>query len=293
MTNKSVAEVEYVHVLGLRESKDININPSRTIFGDPSRPYDAAFAAAGLPLLGRIQMAESIDRSRYDGLNVSYRKRMSRRFTVNTSYVFSKGVSYNGPAGDFYNRPSDLRNIFGPQDFGPTPTDEHHRLVLSGLVELPWGIKVAPIMQWASARPYTVFQGRSDLFGFGSGRGNTHVILLKDQLHNFLATKDYSVDQLRSCLADGSCVQGTFDNARGQVFYQLDTRFSKEFVLRERERLELIFQVFDFTNRANFGSNYQNSVRSSDFGKPIGFITPSGVVVPRSFSGEVGARFSF
>ena len=32
---------------------------------------------------------------------------------------------------------------------------------------------------------------------------------------------------------------------------------------------------------------------NTTFGKPTGFITPSGVFVPRSFSGEFGAKFTF
>jgi hypothetical protein len=238
-------------------------------------------------------MQESIGRSRYDAMNLSYKKRMSQHFTVNTSYVLSRAVGYNGSSAAFGNAPTDVRDIFAAHDFGEVAQDERHRWVLSGIVDLPWGIKFAPVLQWASARPYQAFEGVNDTYGFGGGQGNTHAIVLKSAPDNLTATKAYSAAQLRTCLGTGDCFQVPFDNVRGQVFFQMDTRFSKTLKFGEKANLELIFQAFDLTNRANFGANYRTSIRSSDFGAPIGFITPAGVIVPRSFSGEFGARFSF
>src|SRR5262249_36632013 len=143
---------------------------------------------------------QSVGRSRYDGVNLSYRRRMSRRFSVNTNYVISRAVAYNGNSAAFRNRPTDFNNLFSPHDFGPTPNDERHRWVLSGIVELPWGFRFAPIMQLASARPYNPIQGL-DVFGWGSGRGNAHAIVNKSSPNDVQANKSLSAGQLRSCLA--------------------------------------------------------------------------------------------
>ncbi len=287
----SVIEAEYVHELALHESKTFNINPTRPDLGG-ARPLTAAFRAAGLPVLGRIDVEQSVGRSRYDGLNVSFRRRMSHRFSLNTNYVLSRSLAYNGHAAAFRNRPTNWDNIFAQHDLGPTPNDERHRWVTSGVVDLPWGFQIAPIMQLASARSYTAIQG-IDVFGWGSGRGNAHVILLKDQPNDLLATKAMSAAQLRACLAAGTCFQSPFGNRRGQTFFQLDTRVSKNIKFGERAALKLIFQAFDLTNRANFGHNFVANVRSSQFGKPSSFITPNGVIVPRSFRGEIGVQFTF
>jgi hypothetical protein len=80
---------------------------------------------------------------------------------------------------------------------------------------------------------------------------------------------------------------------RGQAFFQLDARVTKNFKIRERANLQAIFQVFDLTNRANFGNNFGTDVRLSTFQTPTNFITPSGVTVPHSLSAELGVRFSF
>ena len=209
------------------------------------------------------------------------------------TYTLSKGVGYNGAAADYSDRPTVLTNIFGKQDFGPVPTDERHHFVASGTIELPWGILVAPIMQVGSARPYNMTQGISDVFGFGGGQGATHAFLLNSDANNYLATKGYTASQLRSCLTAGNCTMASYNYLRGQPFFQLDARFSKSFKIKERTKIDFIFQAFDLTNRANFGSNYQGNIKSGQFQQPLGFITPSGVIVAHSFSGEAGFHLSF
>ena len=286
----SAIEVEYVHVLSLHESKSVTINP--TING--VRFTTAPFAAAGINYSGPIQEYQPSGRSRYDGMNLSYRRQMSGRFSLNATYVFSRGLAYNGNAAAFGNSPSDLLNYFAAHDLGPTPADERHRFTLSGLVDLPWGLKFAPIMQWASGRPYNVTEGITDVYGYGTvGLGATHAIVLDSDTTNLLATKAYTTGQLQACLAANTCHQVPYDYLRGERFYQLDTRVSRTFRFGEKARLELIFQAFDLTNRPNFGANYQGNIRSATFMQPTNFITGSGVIVPKSFSGEFGARFSF
>jgi hypothetical protein len=289
VTSDSVIEVEYVHVLGLHESKRQIPNPK--ING--VRNTDAALKAAGLPVIARIVDESSIGRSRYDGLNISYRKRMSRHFSVNTSYVLSRALGYNGASASFGNAPTDVLNIFAPHDFGYTGTDERHRWVLSGLLDLPYGIKFAPIMQLASGRAYTASEGISDVYGFGGGAAATHDIVLNSDPTNLLATKGYSTSQLQACLAANTCQQVPFGNLRGQAFFQWDARFSKQLKFKERYKLDLFFQAFDLTNRTNFGTAFGTNIRTSTFQVPTGFISASGVVVPHSFNGEFGAHFNF
>jgi hypothetical protein len=289
VTGDSVIEVEYVHELGLHESKTIVINP--TING--VRNTSAAFQALGLPILGGIRDYMSIGRSRYDGMNVSYRKRLSKRYSVNATYVLSKALSYNGNSAAFGNGPTDELNWFAPHDLGPTPADERHRITISGLVNLPWGVTFTPIMQWATGRPYNLTEGITDVYGYGSGVGTTHDIVLTSTPTNLAATAGYTDAQLLSCLAANTCQQLPYNYMRGEDFFQLDARVGRFFKFKERARLELFFQAFDMTNRANFGTSYGGNIRTSTFLQPTAFITASGVIVPKSFAGEFGARFSF
>jgi len=289
VTNSTLIEAEYVHSLGLHESKTIVINP--TING--VRFTDSLFKAAGLTVLGGIRDYMSIGRSRYDGMNLSFKRRLSHHFSINSTYVLSRARAYNGNGAAFGNGPTDLLNWFAPHDFGPTPSDERHRITLSGLISLPWGITVTPIMQWATGRPYNPTEGITDVFGYGSGVGTTHTIVLSTDPTNLTATKAYTAAQLTACIAANTCMQVPYNYLRGEDFFQLDSRFAKYLNFGDRAKLELFFQAFDLTNRANFGTSYGGNIRTSTFQQPTGFISSSGVVVPKSFAGEFGGRFSF
>jgi hypothetical protein len=205
----------------------------------------------------------------------------------------SKASAYNGNSAAFGNTPTDELNWFAPHDFGPTPADERHRITVSGLVSLPWGITFTPIMQWATGRPYNTAEGITDVFGYGSGVAATHAIVLNSDPTNLTATTGYTASQLTACLTANSCHQLPYNYLRGADFFQLDARFGKFINFGEKAKLELFFQAFDLTNRANFGTSYGGNIRTSTFQQPTGFITASGVIVPKSFAGEFGARFSF
>ncbi|HML17532.1 MAG TPA: TonB-dependent receptor, partial [Bryobacteraceae bacterium] len=289
VTSDSVIEVEYIHELGLHESKSIVVNPE--ISG--VRNTTAAFQALGLPVLGEIQDYDSIGRSRYDAMNLSYRKRMTKNFTINASYVLSRSLAYNGGSAAFGNGPTDETNWFAPHDLGPTPADERHRIFISGVFNLPLKISFSPIMQWATGRPYSSTEGISDVYGFGGGQGTTHTIVLDSDPSNLLATKSYSDGQLLACLAANTCEQVHYDNLRGEDFFQFDARFGRFFNIREKAKVEVFFQAFDLTNRANFGSSYGVNIRTATFETPTNFIAASSAIIPKQFTGEFGARFSF
>jgi hypothetical protein len=148
-------------------------------------------------------------------------------------------------------------------------------------------------MQWATGRPYNLTEGITDVYGYGSGVGTTHDIVLTNAPNNLTATAAYTAPQLLACLAASTCQQLPYDYARGEDFFQLDARIGRFFKFKEKAKLELFFQAFDLTNRANFGTSYGGNIRTSTFGNPTAFITASGVIVPKSFAGEFGARFSF
>jgi hypothetical protein len=56
--------------------------------------------------------------------------------------------------------------------------------------------------------------------------------------------------------------------------------------LGKNSELELLFEVFNLTNKANYGQNYNDNITSTNFRKPFNIITP-----PRQ--GQFGVRFHF
>jgi hypothetical protein len=73
----------------------------------------------------------------------------------------------------------------------------------------------------------------------------------------------------------------------------MDVRLAKNIKLGEARNLQLAWQGFNLFNHANYGNNFDTVVDSSTFGKAVGFINPTSSTLPRAFTAEFGARFTF
>ena len=103
-----------------------------------------------------------------------------------------------------------------------------------------------------------------------------------------------SSSALKACYLAGTCVQSHFDSLRGQPYFDLDTRLTKNIKIKERSNLKLIFQAFDVTNRANYGNNFGDSIADpKTFGHPTGFFNPNATYIPRALWSEFGIHFTF
>jgi len=309
-TQNSVVEIEYVHTLGLHENKTVNINPTiPTSFGvdadgnptvTTARPLSAAFAAAGVPVLGRVMDEQSVNRSRYDGMNLSYRQRMTKHFSLNANYTLSRAMGWGIESGGidassgFRNYPHDPLNIWDPRDFGPTDNDERHHISLSGVIQLPFGFQVAPILSYGSARPFDLRSG-FDVLSRGSGYSRPVIVPNSDPTDYLAFDGSAGKDAAAAlqCLAAAQCHQVGYDTLRGNAYFNIDMRVAKNIRVREGWNLQLMFQAFDLTNKTNYGSNFHNTNTAGTFLTPEGFINPSSSFTPRAFVGEFGARFTF
>ncbi len=249
----------------------VNINGATV---SNARLLAAAFVKAGLDAnrLADVVSEESIGRSRYDGLNIQLKKRFSRHFTFQTSYVLSRGIAYAGNAAAFGGVAQDQNKILDPGELGPTPQDERHRGVFSGVFELPWGIQVSPILQISSPRAYTLSQG-TDRNG--------------DGINN-----DRYLDPATSQIVPRGSQRGGFDrtgNAVSGRFFLTDLRVSKYIKFGDRAKLGLFFEAFNLFNTRNFGNSFSGSALSSLFKKVTGYMPGAG----NPFQAQFGARFSF
>lgn len=299
-----VIEVEYTHVLGLHQNKTINIDQKVPVDGVCCfRPLDPAFAATGIPELASVRDEQSIGRSRYDGVNFSYRKRMGNHFSVNGNYTLAWAYGYDSGQPSFRDYPRLSTHVFASYEWGPTPNDERHHITVSGIANLPWGFELAPILQFGSARPYENAGGvsimnSSNTLNTGGGTFNAVVVPANDRTDYLAFSGDNKTAQ--NCFyglngyAPGSCTIAKYDPLRGDPFFELDLRLSKTIRLGERFRAELIAQAFNLTNRANYGNDFNNSISNpGTFGHPQGFIAPGSTIIPRSLWSEFGVRFSF
>jgi hypothetical protein len=281
-------EFDYVHILGLHEFTSLDINPrigplinAQRNTSNPSRLLAPQFAAHAAELIaafgtatpfGRITVAQSDGRSRYDAFTVSFRKRYANKYQLNAHYTLSKSQAWFGLASDFGNQPQNVFDKWDPINFGPTDADERHRFVISGIFDLPYGFQVAPIFQIASARPYSILPacGICDINRDG-----------------------VAVDRESR---DGNDQHPLpLNSVRGDNFQQLNVRVSKFFNFGEQRKLGLFFEAFNVFNTANFGREFQNVTGTPDFGRPVNFFGATGFSEPLGipFQAQLGVRFSF
>jgi carboxypeptidase family protein len=257
----TTVSVDYTHVEGRNEKRQTNINPiingRRRLADDFQRVFGAA------NYLSDVRILAGINKSRYDALTVMFRRRAAR-MTIMAHYTLAGSYSYGGSTG---NRSGAILaqqwdQPFADDEWGPNGPDERHRFVFTGVLNMPWDVQFAPVVQWASARAYNLTAG-SDLNADGTNN-------------------DRWVDP-----ATGK--QVSINAARGDQTFVADMRTTKYISFGGEKRLGLFFELFNIFNTTNWGSQYNGNGRSVEFRKPNGYIPSIGY--PRQV--QLGARFLF
>jgi hypothetical protein len=266
-----------------------------------------------------VKNLESSVRTKYDGLLVSLEKRFAHHFQFRASYTLSHSSNYaNDDQIPFSNGPIDSNDL--RREYGPTPNDQRHRFSLSGLFQLPKGIRVSPILTLASSVPVDI------LLPDGSSR-------VCELQRDAGARQFHTGAELNAALTQINAAGGSLcpnadpstgfkprallplvrdDLKFGDDFSSLDLRVSKLFKIGERFTIEPIAEVFNLFNVTNVlgvsnvnysgfsnvlvrDSNDPSSagfLRSSSFGQPVS--TAGGVFGsggPRAF--QFAARVTF
>jgi outer membrane receptor protein involved in Fe transport len=250
---------------------------------------------------------ESSVKTKYDGLLLSVEKRLSHRYQFRASYTLSKAFNYaNDDQIPFSNGPLNPNNL--QLDYGPTPNDQRHRFTFSGVMDLPAGVRLAPIFTLASGVPMDILV---------PGGGQRIPQLQRNaggRLFHNGAELNAFITQLNAAGGfGGQPLPLVSNNARfNDNFSSFDLRLSKIFKLGERVKIEPlveVFNLFNVTNVLGFSkSNYSGFSnvlvrdsndptsagfrRSSSFGQPV--TTAGGVFGsggPRAF--QFAARVTF
>ena len=289
--------VDYYHVLGIHEPRILQMNPiirtlcdasfpgsspsdARCVRGGSTRLLDAAFAAAavtdpglvGAGRLGEIRDAASNNRSRFDSANFVLRKHFSHNYTLQANYILSWSSSWGGrPTSSYGGTALNItpENQFKPGEFGPTPFDERHRFVISGVFQLPYGIEASPVFQAASARPVNFKTGSTDIDG--DGRVTLDRVCVGSTTTTPIITP--------------GCQQIQVNPLRGDPFVQLDVRIGKAFKFGERASLRVFWEFYNLFNRQNFGNNFGEKV-----GSPSSFLKPTGYFGGPGAASDAAAR---
>jgi len=298
---------DFYHALGIAESRVQNINPrirtvcdsafpgstpadARCVRGSSTRFFDAAFVAAGLGTgrLEQINMIGTTNRSRYDGVTFELRKRMSQHYQLRASYVISRSQSFGGrPTASYSGNGIAITPglQFVPGEYVDTINDERHRLLFSGLFELPWGFEIAPIFQASSGRP---FRFRSGVDTDGDGRTTIDRVCEGSTVLAPLIPGRAGVPF--------GCTEVPQNSLRGDPFVKLDASFAKRFTFREKMNLRLYWELHNLFNRKNFCNNFgENANSSSTFNQPLGYCGGQGFGAAYSdtLRSQFGFRFEF
>ena len=198
--------------------------------------------------------ADELD-TRYKALYVTLDKDYteSSGWGVNIAYTLSK-AEQNG---------NDLFSLDGvtPDDYGfrARPGDERHRIVLSGLVDLPLGFRLSTLTTLGSGQAYNVFDARN---GFG-------------------------VDgEFTTRYPEKNCLGSLF------AFCEVNLTLAKEFAIFGREdRLSLAVDLLNAFNNKNF-SGFDGFFSNTDPLDPAnGEFANSVLTLPRRIQFRAGYRF--
>jgi hypothetical protein len=113
---------------------------------------------ASSPNLLRFQMQSSA-RYNQNQLITSFNTRVSKRISLNGSYVLNRARSDSDGVTTFPANPSTLDG-----EYGPAATDIRHRFTSAGTITAPLGIRLNPLLTVESGPPFDITVGR-DLYG--------------------------------------------------------------------------------------------------------------------------------
>ncbi len=294
----------------LRQSRNLN----QAFFNSAlvsTRPFPALSLSSpispGTPLLN-ITEREGTGISNYNALWVTASKRLSKGFQFNASYTFSKSTDYGSQSSRRVTL-QDCNNNRG--DHGLSDFDARHRVVFSGIYELPFrknqlvgGWQLSAIVQSQSGNPVNLLAGNAgananSLTGLATLRpdvGGPITIL------GTAAATGNGVQWFPNSVCDprpgGSCPAGAVavlpvsvvngktifhfgsfgrNTIIGPTFNNTDLSIIKRTKIGENKIIEFRWEIFDLLNHANFGQPGRVAqVGSTTFGVITNTRSPTG-----------------
>ncbi len=185
-----------------------------------------------VPALAEVNVFESAATSIYHGLTVSARRRMSSGFYFRLAYTWAQARD-DGQDALVAGRPPTVQNTYQPQaEWGPSVTDQRHRLAVSWVWEPRPFHRDQPTLKslfndWRFSGVLSVGSGRpvnAQVVGDANGDQNTVNDRLPGYGRNAFLGPDYATT---------------------------DLRLARQFYLGSRLKMELLVEAFNVFNRVN------------------------------------------
>jgi Carboxypeptidase regulatory-like domain/TonB dependent receptor-like, beta-barrel len=220
---------------------------------DPNIP-DQTTRVKLYPQFGRVNFWQSSADNTYPALLLKFEKRMSQNYQYLVSYTLSWARDDN-----FISSLGDRYGFTRFDRYGGA--DRRQRLVVSGIVALPWNIQVSAIGDFRSSLPFSP-SSALDLNGDGYNGDLPAGIVLGSGCRslNLDAINAFRVGRTLTAVTDVDC----------PGFSNIDLRFSKFFRLGQGHRVEFIAQLFNMFDRANFATPGTSITSTNDTnGRPL------------------------
>jgi hypothetical protein len=283
----TVIDADYMHL----EGKDLGVRwPLNTITPAGTRRYASLGFSPANPTMNM-----SIGASKFDGFNIGMRRRMNKGFQVNGWYQWSNARGLGGLGLDELttNLVQDATQPLADVQWGPSArTDARHKVSISAVINLPWGIYASPIFRYRSALPLHIWTG----YDVNADGANNDIYTTAYQFTGIDSAGNPSYKEIGACTS--------VNCGRGAALTSFNLRVSKVFKLGHGMNLEAIGEVFNLFNaiNPNFGvgaassSRYYtgtkaNPVKNTVFMKPTAYSGDSGQ--PEQRVGQIGVRFTF
>lgn len=240
--------------------------------------------------IGPISLFETVANSRYDSFQLQARGRLGRSFQYQANYTLSEVTDDVSDVFDLAGASALPQNsLTRAGESGPSNFDARHRFAYSFVYNLPdlkdrskavqhlfgnWQISSSGIFR--TGQPFTVnsiFDVNLD--GNLTDRlSNTQFIVQTGDRSQPLGLSTNDPNRLLTMLApwgrDGSVGRNTFRAGNLMTF---DVSFSKDFHIDEKQTVRFRVDVFNITNRANFGIPVR-FLEAPGFGKATDTVTP-------------------
>jgi hypothetical protein len=253
------ADFSYVNRYADTNTVNINLAPQ----GSTVRPY---------PQFNRASQLQAVGNSTYRALFVKMDKRLSHNWSGLVSYTLAHAQDQ-----PFAN---DMGAIYGySQENGDSLADRRHKLVMSGTYMLPWQMQVSAIIDLRTSQPFNPASSvdiNKDGFSIDVPPG----------VDFRSGCRDLNLDAINAFRASRSLAAVTSVACSG--YENVDLRFSKAFPFQSH-RIELIAQLFNVTNRANYATPVSNP-GATTFGQ-VNQILP--YINAPSRQGEIAVRVQF
>jgi TonB dependent receptor/Carboxypeptidase regulatory-like domain len=237
---------------------------------------------------GAVSRFETTGRSRYDALQLQVRGRYTRRLQFQLAYTLSKTMDDVSDVFDLagaFALPQDSLNPQG--EYAPANFDARHRFAYNYLYELPTlsahnkftralfgGLQFAGLGSFQTGTPFTVNSTLDiNLDGNLTDRLNTlnGLVITGNRRQPLQLTVAQPATLLAPFGQDGQIGRNTF---RAGSVLSLNMAIIKNIAVKERQRLTLRMEIFNFINRANYGVPIR-FLEFPGFGQADNTVTPA------------------